>query len=186
MKYRTLAAWQTIVLSLLWIAAIGAAALLVLVQPINQPVGPLVILLIIAPFVLALIASLPIMLNPRGAVRDATAAPLALANQNDAFSVVTGQVRTPSGDTKAIRVIVPTVFGPDASLVEDAFSAGATSSIASGTQHVAREETLDFALQAAREQHPNSMWVGEPVIRDANESERAQALRDGVNAKFVL
>ena len=184
MKYRTLAGWQKACIATIWIFAIGATAGLILMTPPERTGGPLFIALTLAPFVLALLASLPLALNPRGPER-AFASEQNLAEQNDAFSVVNGRVRTRSGEVRPVSVIVPTVFGAGGSLLEGVFTESAGSSIGSGSQHVAREETLDFALQAAREQYPDCEWDGEPLLREANEQECASALRDGINLKYV-
>ncbi|MCI0397685.1 MAG: hypothetical protein L0322_22500 [Chloroflexi bacterium] len=187
MKYRTLAGWQKALLVLIWVGAIGTTIVSVLVMTLmfDQLGGLLLIVAIMAPFIVAFLVSLPIALNPRGPERDIRAEQMALANENDAFSVITGQVRTRSGEVKPVSVIVPTVFGASSSLIEGVFSGAGTSSIGPGTAHVAREETLDFALQAAREQYPGCEWAGEPDLREANEQERAWALQNGINLKHA-
>jgi hypothetical protein len=102
--------------------------------------------------------------------------------ENDAFSVVAGRVRTAAGRVEAIEVTVPTVFGGGGGLVESLIDPLPGSGGPRGT--VAREETLELALDLARDLYPRCEWEGEAEIRDADEAERAAALRSDVSRRF--
>ncbi|MCU0308423.1 MAG: hypothetical protein MUE51_11770 [Thermoleophilia bacterium] len=104
--------------------------------------------------------------------------------QNDAFSVVSGVIRTPDGEHHPVEVLTPTVFGSGGSLTDAVF----------GTQHmgglpmsgsVAGAETVDGALALLHQEHPGAEWVEWPAIREADDEERARALAEGVNDRYL-
>ncbi len=96
---------------------------------------------------------------------------------NDAFSVVTGNLVTAHGGIVAFSTVVPTVF-----------SGGLHSfdSIDIGEGGTAYEETILFAEELAQEQYPGCRWQDESQIevRDATEQEQQWALANGVNKRF--
>ena len=95
--------------------------------------------------------------------------------ENTEFSVVSGGLVLASGETVRFEAIVPTVFNGTAFPGEG---------VGNVPQHT---ETVDFALQVARDSHPRCQWQSERevVMVPATPEQTAWALANGVNDRFA-
>jgi hypothetical protein len=151
-RVRDVAGWQYALLAVLWLSAIALVVWIGRGIPPADAVagGAAYHIRTLWPIAAAFVATLAVLVRPRGAMITHGPAPAP-----EAYSVVSGRIRDAAGREHAVAVTVPTV--------------------AAGEAGVAREETLDLALAEARFEHPAAEWVAAPALREADPAESRAA-----------
>ena len=157
---KTLSNFQRIILYILVsLPILGTPAIILLLSGKEISQG-LLITLAILPTPIAFIGMFYLALNPKGPEKEFKLEEFSGIDADTHFSVVSGRILTKSAGEVSVKVVTPTVFGPSANLMND--------SLPDQNQHVAFEETVDWALDILADQYPGAKWREIPEVTEAS------------------